>query len=253
VLWAALPLVVQLLVATGATLVALILFTVIGRSADDINAFLNGDLQLYLLPLATITTVVVAIGVSLLMLGRRILQRVAWRGCAPRQWCLVLLLVVPVAVVASEFTNCVDAVLCQFNIKWLDELRTTGEQAFGEFVKMPFIVVFVAGCLLPGLGEELYCRGFLSRGLIARHGVIVGTLVASVLFGAMHLEPVQAMGATLLGVALQVVFLNTCSLKAAIALHTLNNALAFVLMRSAGRVSIPGVIPLVRRFLFFFE
>src|SRR5262249_47982166 len=38
----------------------------------------------------------------------------------------------------------------------------------------------------PGLGEELFCRGFLGRGLVGRYGVTAGILLTSLFFGIMH-------------------------------------------------------------------
>ena len=37
---------------------------------------------------------------------------------------------------------------------------------------------------LPAVGEELFFRGLLGRGLIARHGLVLGTCLAAALFGA---------------------------------------------------------------------
>ena len=68
-----------------------------------------------------------------------------------------------------------------------------------ERLPSPWWLLLVAGCILPGFGEEIFFRGFLSRGLVGRHGVIGGTLIASLLFGLIHVDPVQASGAFLLG------------------------------------------------------
>jgi hypothetical protein len=91
------------------------------------------------------------------------------------------------------------------------------------------------------VGEEVFFRGFISRGLLARHGLIWGTLLTSLLFAVVHIEPVQATGAFVLGVGMQYVFLATRSLLAPIMLHSVNNTLAFALMKHHSDLPIPGL------------
>ncbi len=78
----------------------------------------------------------------------------------------------------------------------------------------------------PALAEELFCRGFLGHGLVARHGVRMGVLLTSILFGVMHLVPIQALYAGLLGVVLHGLRLTTGSLWVPILAHFGNNALS---------------------------
>jgi membrane protease YdiL (CAAX protease family) len=85
--------------------------------------------------------------------------------------------------------------------------------------------VLVIG-LGPGLGEELWCRGFLGQGLIGRYGVVVGIALTSFLFGAMHIEPRQVIYAPVMGVALHFVYLATRSFLMPVLLHFLNNSIA---------------------------
>jgi uncharacterized protein len=78
----------------------------------------------------------------------------------------------------------------------------------------------------PGIGEELFCRGFLGRGLVANHGYVLGVIMTSVLFGLMHVEPQQVIYAPVLGLLLHFVYLTTRSLLLPMLLHTLNNSLS---------------------------
>jgi uncharacterized protein len=82
-------------------------------------------------------------------------------------------------------------------------------------------IVFVG--LFPAIGEELFFRGFIGRGLVARWGRFWGVLVTSILFGAMHMQPLHVIIATLIGLVLHAVYLWTGSLIAPMLLHmTLN-------------------------------
>ena len=79
--------------------------------------------------------------------------------------------------------------------------------------------------LLPALGEELFFRGFLGRGLVARYGPILGVLLTTLLFALFHIDPVRIASAAVMGVVFHWVYLMTRSLAAPILLHTCYNAL----------------------------
>jgi tetratricopeptide (TPR) repeat protein len=107
------------------------------------------------------------------------------------------------------------------------------DQMYQEMARQPWLLILFAGCLLPGLGEEAFCRGFLGRGLLARHGPFLGILATSVFFGLLHVDPVRVCAATVLGVGLHVAFLAARSFWAPVLLHALNNALVFASIRLA--------------------
>jgi membrane protease YdiL (CAAX protease family) len=243
ILWAALPVATQFVVVIAVALIATLVFVAISQRPEQVPQFAE-SLNAYLVPVGTLTTTLIALAVSRLMLGRNWRRRLGVRNMDWSQWCCALLLVAPLAIAASEVGNCVSAALDLFEPQWLRALRESGADLFLTFAQLPWWFVFVGGCLLPGLGEEIYCRGFLSRGLVARHGVLVGSLLAAFLFGVMHLDPLQSVTAFVLGLGLQFVFLTTRSLWAPILVHALNNAAAFVTMRYYEVFPIPGVSPL---------
>src|SRR6266436_2203185 len=80
----------------------------------------------------------------------------------------------------------------------------------------------------PGLSEELWCRGFLGRGLVGNYGVWLGVLLTSALFGLMHLDPAHALATAAIGVWLHFTYLMTRSLVVPMILHMLNNSLAVI-------------------------
>lgn len=88
------------------------------------------------------------------------------------------------------------------------------------------LLAFGVFAVAAGVGEELLCRGWLQRGLQARFGAIAAILVSSLVFGAMHLEPVHAIAAGLLGGYLGCVAWLADSVRASIACHIANNATA---------------------------
>ncbi len=79
------------------------------------------------------------------------------------------------------------------------------------------------------VNEELFCRGFLGRGLVGRYGILIGVLLTSVVFGAIHLNLPQGVWAAILGCFLHLAYLTTRSLWTPLLLHFLNNAIAVML------------------------
>jgi membrane protease YdiL (CAAX protease family) len=80
--------------------------------------------------------------------------------------------------------------------------------------------------LAPAIAEELLCRGLVQRGLLLRFRPLVAIPLASAFFGALHVDPVHAVFASLLGLYLGLAAYLAGSTRAAIACHAVNNLLA---------------------------
>jgi membrane protease YdiL (CAAX protease family) len=107
----------------------------------------------------------------------------------------------------------------------LGELPRLIEGARGSRLLAALLAIGV----LPGIAEELLCRGLLQRGISRRLGPVAGVVLAALFFGALHLEPVHATFAGLLGLYLGVAAWWADSTRAAIACHLLNNVAAVTL------------------------
>jgi membrane protease YdiL (CAAX protease family) len=234
------PLVVQLATGMFIMLVVAAILAAMGAGVEELQSAIE-PYEVYLLPIATFTTLLVSLAIAVVFFGRQTGRCLGWRGFTFTQLIALVLFLFPLAILASEATNVVAELLSRVEPDWLRAFRESGGETFDKFSQLVFPLVFVAGCLLPGVGEEILCRGVIGRGLIARHGLIAGSLWASFLFGAMHIEPVQAFGAFILGLGLQFVFLATRSLAAPIFCHTVNNAFAFIAMRFRQDLPLPGI------------
>ena len=95
--------------------------------------------------------------------------------------------------------------------------------------------------IAPGVAEELLCRGLIQRGLQRRLGTPASVIVAALVFGALHVDPVHAAVASVLGVYLGLVAVLAGSVRAAIGCHVVNNAVAVVLVAWLGE---PETAPL---------
>ena len=103
-----------------------------------------------------------------------------------------------------------------------------------------WLTILVIG-VAPGLSEELWCRGFLGRGLLARYGWITGVLLTSLFFGMLHLSPPYALGTAVMGACLHFTYVTTRSLWVPILLHTLNNSLTVLV--AVGDIPLQDVDP----------
>jgi membrane protease YdiL (CAAX protease family) len=105
------------------------------------------------------------------------------------------------------------------------------DQVMEMFGKWPWQVGVLLIGLGPGIGEELWFRGFFGRGLVGRYGVVAGVVISSVLFGLIHVEPRQAIVAMVIGVFLHLSYLASRSLLVPMFLHMANNSLSILASR----------------------
>ena len=228
-LWVLAFWVVQLLASIPVAVVALVV--AIAQATEDMTAALERA-TLWAIPIGTFVSVVIAVGAAWFFYRRDFRSTLALRGPSPSHCVIMILMVLPMAILASEATNCAAEFLPQFN-----------SQVMFDFANLHWAIVLLGGCLFPAVGEEIFCRGFLGRGLVAHHGPLWGVVLTSLLFGILHLDPVQAIGAFVLGLALHFAYLTTGSLTVSISMHFLNNAFAFWTYRNASLLPVPGLTP----------
>jgi membrane protease YdiL (CAAX protease family) len=124
----------------------------------------------------------------------------------------------------------------------LAHLRETGTLAQLDAalsgVRGPELVLaaFVLG-VAPGLGEELFARGWIQRGLVPALGPRAAVLVAAAVFGALHADRVHSAAAFVLGLYLGAALELTQSLRISILCHTTNN-LVWLLTAAYGSSSL---------------
>lgn len=93
----------------------------------------------------------------------------------------------------------------------------------------------LAGAMLalgiaPGIAEELLCRGLIQRALSRRLGPGPAIGLAALAFGALHVEPVHAVFAAILGLYLGTAGHLSRSTRAPILCHAANNLAAVTLV-----------------------
>ncbi len=83
--------------------------------------------------------------------------------------------------------------------------------------------------VVPGICEELLCRGVVARALRPKLGVTGATLLSAFLFAMLHLSIYRFLPTFLLGLVLAQVMFRTGSLWPAMLVHALNNSVIVLL------------------------
>jgi membrane protease YdiL (CAAX protease family) len=94
-----------------------------------------------------------------------------------------------------------------------------------ELIQLSIVMIFFVAVV-----EELLFRVVLQRQLIDRSGAVVGILLTSVIFGAMHAgyaNVYELLFATAAGVVLGVAFYKTRNLAFVVTIHAINNIVLF--------------------------
>ena len=201
----------------------------VGRWLDDLDAM--GKLQFIGIEQA----VFVAAAVLAVALRRRADPapgRLSFRPIRPGHLLVILGLLLPVSVVATQLTSLAGSLHAggagvERPDQAIDTVRFIGELA--RDVPLWLLVLVIAAA--PAIGEEVVFRGLIGRGLVARLGLPAGVLATSLLFAAVHGQPLHIVSVLPLGVVIHVVYLATGSFWAPVLYHFLNNAMAAVLLK----------------------
>lgn len=113
-------------------------------------------------------------------------------------------------------------------------------EIFNDLFSMHYglLAAFIAVSIVAPLVEELLFRGIILRGFLKYYSVKKSIIVSALLFGIMHLNPWQFLGAFMFGILFGWWFVKTRSIIPCILGHALNNSLAF-LIKLIG-LNIPG-------------
>jgi membrane protease YdiL (CAAX protease family) len=244
-------LITQVPAAVIAIIVLFILFAVKSQGMNqllDQSALANSDeFSIALMPAMWVAEALV-IGVSWfairLVVGKEWPRKVGLRLPSVTQIVLVLLAFPGLVLLGNGSYELLKQVLPSFqDLIWPllpgSEHQGPGggpagmEEMVQVFSKWPWSFAVLVIGLGPGIGEELWCRAFLGRGLVGRYGVILGVVFTSFFFGLIHLDPQQGTMAMLMGLVLHFVYLTTRSLLMPMLLHFMNNSLAVVASRFA--------------------
>jgi membrane protease YdiL (CAAX protease family) len=194
----------------------------------------------YLVATSVIFVIVFSLVVIRLVVGRDWRRQIALRRPLPVHVGLALA-GLPAIVVLGSGSYALMKQLLPDTGYFMERLGLPGagvDEAIAQLLQLPWwFGVLVVG-IGPGIGEELWCRGFLGRGMVGNYGAVAGVLFTSFWFGVIHVDPPQGAYAMLMGIVLHFSYLTTRSLWVPMLLHFGNNSLEVV----AGKIPALGAV-----------
>ncbi len=103
------------------------------------------------------------------------------------------------------------------------------QEAFSQMMGGKGIFAFLTIAIAAPVLEELIFRGVILDGLLKKYSPVKAILVSSFLFGFLHLNPWQFIGAMAIGAFSGYVYYKTKNLLLCIIIHFVNNAFAFLM------------------------
>ncbi|MDA1054687.1 MAG: CPBP family intramembrane metalloprotease [Planctomycetota bacterium] len=177
----------------------------------------------------------VAIVLTLLAMGRDKGRKLGMKSIRLSHVLLMCSALVPIAMISGALhqfaTSILDLLLEGTDLaRVLEELDVNNAlRDLGKDTSIWVLLPLIA--LAPAISEELVFRGVIGRGLIARHGMVVGVLITSVLFAMVHMSPAHVVAVFPIGLFMHYLYITTRSFWAPLLFHYLNNSMAVVLMK----------------------
>lgn len=219
-------------------LIAMVLDGKLNDKHPDVFAWMKSPSGSTAILLITVATQFFGLALSWLLLrlwcGKSWKRKIALtRLPSPTQAVLVLLgfpaMIVLAAYVETPIKNFVPTMQELMQKIGVDfEMEGSTELILAIVKETPWALAIFAVAVSPGICEEFFCRGFLAQGLSGRYKNWAVVAIVSFLFGCLHADPQQGVGAALLGLAIHAAYVTTRSLLVAMLVHFANNGLAVV-------------------------
>lgn len=94
----------------------------------------------------------------------------------------------------------------------------------------PFWIDFAVTALMVPIGEELFFRAFLFKGLCQKTKVWTAIMLSSIVFGVAHFSILQGISAFISGIVLAYFYVRSESLYIPILMHMINNGLLVIIL-----------------------
>lgn len=205
--------------------------------------------ETYGLELITVEMLVFLVGAVLatrLRMGAGTSHLLGIRSLTMHHFFLILAVSIPIALMCGGLHQMATAAWDQWFAD-LPGMNVFNEMNINETIKplgdsAPLSLLFLVIAVAPAIGEEVIFRGIIGRGLVARHGIVAGVIMTSLMFAAVHIHPAHVVSLLPLAFFIHLVYLTTRSILAPMLLHLLNNSLAVILLKiSAAAPEMEGV------------
>ena len=246
-LWTFGVLATQVLAGAAVFIAMIVVQIVAGGRPESVRDGMSGEWNVALLSGTQLIFVLVAIAAVLLRIRPEPLRKLGVAPIPAVHLVLIPCFLLPASLVSGQLYTWIMQVW-----EMLVEIAPA-LGAFDAFQSMETLTKFAEDAslsvlmativLAPAIGEELFFRGIIGRGLVARWGLPAGILLTSIFFAAVHLHPVHAVALVPLAVAFHLSYVATRSILAPMLLHGMNNSLAVVTTKLKHPLDVPGVEP----------
>ncbi len=134
------------------------------------------------------------------------------------------LILVPIVILITPAISLLMEPIIE-SIPYFQEFQELFAGMLGENTLLIFITVAISAPIL----EEILFRGIILDGFLKNYAPTKAILWSAVIFGLIHMNPYQFIGATLVGILMGWIYWRTKSLWLCILIHFLNNSLGFFL------------------------
>ena len=151
---------------------------------------------------------------------------------SPRAWPATFLLILGGWLISIEF-----ATIQHYFVPFPDDLLKEFAELFAVLNAYPVVYALFLVGILPGVCEELLCRGFLLSSFRPRFGVVGAIMLTAILFGILHMNPYRLLPTIWLGTLLGFIAVYSGSILPAMFAHALSNALSFLVEKNQDWIS----------------
>lgn len=140
---------------------------------------------------------------------------IKFKRVSRRAFAYSLIFIFGFLIISSEIDNILNYVL---------PVPPFVKAAFDGFLSNDHVItVLLLVVLIPGFFEEFLFRGLLLHGFTQAYSIKRSIIYSAILFGLVHLNPWQFVGAFLIGVFSAWIFIKTGSLVISVVIHMINN------------------------------
>lgn len=147
-------------------------------------------------------------------------------------WIYMIFLTLGFIILSSEIDNLLNFLL-PMPIIFID--------TFNElFINQNFFIALILIAIIPAFTEEMLFRGLFITGFRKNYSIQKTIIVSAFLFGFIHLNPWQFVGAFIIGIFSGWLFIKTESILLSVYLHFFNNTLYFLTIKFSNFIPIKG-------------
>jgi len=198
-----------------------------------IFGFSNDSLVMGVLTaLSSIISFGIVILIGFVKTKRKFNEVFKFNGVSAFLWIAIIVFMAGFVIVTSELDN-----LLNYILPMPEMFRDIFESLMAKQI---FLIAIIIIGIIPAVTEELFFRGIILDGLKNNYSKKTAIFISALLFGIIHLNPWQFVGAFIIGLISAWICMETNSILLSIYMHFFNNALYTITIRYRELIPIKG-------------